>query len=127
MKPIHLLVALTLSLPGIACAADNHNHGHDHKSLHGGIITEAKDMDFELVAKAELLQLHLRDHGKPVDISKASAKVTLLSGTEKQEVELKVVGDKFEAKGSFKVSAGTKAMVQVTLGGKSTVARFVLK
>ena len=45
----------------------------------------------------------------------------------KQEVELKPVGDKLEAKGSFKVPAGTKVVAVVSLAGKSSTARFVLK
>lgn len=84
MKAINLLATLALGLAGSAHAADTHNHGHEHKPLHGGIVTEVKGMDYEFVAKPEVLQLHVRDHGKPVDVSKASAKVTLLAGTEKQ-------------------------------------------
>ena len=45
-------------------------------------------------------QLHLRDHGKPVDVSKVGAKPTLLSGTEKQEVNW-IAGAFLEAKGEF--------------------------
>lgn len=72
----------------LALASAAHAGGaHDHSPKHGGVVTEAKDMDYELVAKPAAIQLHLRDHGKPVDVSKASAKLTLLSGTEKQEVE----------------------------------------
>ncbi len=56
------------------------------------------------MAKPTVIQLYLRDHGKPADVSKATAKVTLLTGTEKQEVELKPAGDKLEANGSFKVT-----------------------
>ena len=75
---------------------------------HGGVVAEAKDMDYELVAKA-------------------SAKLTLMTGTEKQEVELKPAGDKFEAIGSFKVGPGTKAVAVVTIAGKPTgTVRFVL-
>ena len=44
-----------------------------------------------------------------------------------QEVELKPVGDKLEAKGSFKVPAGTKVVAVVVLDGKSSTARFVQK
>jgi hypothetical protein len=87
-------------------------------------VVEVKDMDYELVAKPTVIQLHLRDHGKPADVSKASAKVTLLTGTEKQEVELKPAGDKLEATGSFKVGPGTKAVAVVTIGGKPATARF---
>lgn len=128
MKAIHLITTLFLASAGAAFAADGHDHGHEHKSLHGGVVTEVKDMDYELVAKPDVLQLHLRDHGKVADVSKASAKVTLLAGTEKQEVVLKPAGDKLEAKGSFKVVAGTKAVVLVSLPGKpAATARFVLK
>lgn len=128
MKAIHLMTALFIASTGAAFAADGHDHGHEHKPLHGGIVTEVKDMDYELVAKPDTLQIHLRDHGKAVDVSKASAKVTLLTGSEKQEVELKPAGEKLEAKGVFKVTAGTKAVALVSLPGKSpATARFVLK
>ena len=42
MKPIHLIAAITLGLSGLAFAAGGHDHGHEHKPLHGGIITEVK-------------------------------------------------------------------------------------
>lgn len=68
------------------------------------------------------------DHGKAVDVNKASVKLTLLAGTEKQEVELKPAGDKLEAMGTFKVGAGTKAVAVVTGASKSvSTARFTLK
>jgi hypothetical protein len=121
MKLTHLFAALSLAAAGAAFA------GGDHTPVHGGIFAAGKAMDFELVAKPDLLQLYLRDHGKPMDASKAKAKLTLLAGAEKQEVELLPVGDKLEAKGSFKVAAGTKVVAVVSLGGKSSTARFVLK
>ena len=128
MKMQALLASIALALAGSAFAVgDKHDHGHEHKPLHGGVVVEVKDMDYELVAKATVIQLYLRDHGKPADVSKASAKLTLLTGTEKQEVELKPVGDKLEATGSFKVGPGTKAVAVVTVGGKPATARFTVK
>lgn len=108
MKLISTTLALMLMTSGTAFAADKHAHGHEDKPLHGGLITEIKDVDYELVAKPDVLQLYVRDHGKPVDVSKATAKITLLSGSDKQEIDLKPSGDKLEAKGSFKVAPGTK-------------------
>jgi hypothetical protein len=122
-----LVAAITLALTGTAYAADKHDHAHEHQPLHGGVVVEVKDMDYELVAKPAVIQLYLRDHGKRVDVSKASAKITLLTGTEKQEVELKPAGDKLEATGSFKVGPGTKAVAVVTVNGKPATARFALK
>ncbi len=128
MKTHALIAAIILALAGSAFAAgDKHDQAHDHKQLHGGVVVEVKDMDYELVARPDAMQLHLRDHGKAVDISKASAKLTLLAGTEKQEVELKPAGDKLEARGVFKVAANTKVVAVVSIAGKSSTARFVLK
>jgi hypothetical protein len=124
MKVNALLASITLTLAGSAFAAGDK---HDHKPLHGGVVTEVKDMDFELVAKPSAIQLYLRGHGKSPDLSKATAKVTLLNGTEKQEVELKPAGDKLEATGSFKVGPGTKAVAVVTIAGKPATVRFAIK
>ena len=128
MKLHTLIATVTLALAGAANAAgEKPSPAHAHKPLHGGVVVEGKDMDYELVAKPATIQLYLRDHGKAVDLAKASAKLTLLTGTEKQEVELKPVGDKLEATGSFKVGPGTKAVVVVTVAGKPATARFSLK
>jgi hypothetical protein len=124
MKTQALIASIAFALAGSAFAAGDK---HDHKPLHGGVVVEVKDMDYELVAKPTMIQLHLRDHGKAADLSKATAKLTLLTGTEKQEVELKPAGDKLEATGSFKVGQGTKAVAIVTVAGKPSTARFTLK
>ena len=126
MKLHSLIAVVTLALAGNAYAAGE-KPAHDHKPLHGGVVVEGKDMDYELVAKPATIQLYLRDHGKAVDLAKASAKLTLLTGTEKQDVELKPAGDKLEATGSFKVGPGTKAVAVVTVAGKPATARFSLK
>jgi hypothetical protein len=129
MKTQTLTAALALALAGPAFAADDHHQaGDDHTPKHGGVVVASKVMDYELVAKPTAIQLYLRDHGKAVGVANASAKLTLLSGTDKQELELKPVGDKLEATGSFKVGAGTKAVAVVTVAGKPAgTARFVLK
>ena len=128
MKTQALLASIALALAGSAFAAGEHNHAHEHKPLHGGVVVEVKDMDYELVAKPTAIQLHLRDHGKPSDVAKASAKLTLLSGAEKQEVELKPAGDRLEATGAFKVGPGTKVVALVTIAGKPAgTVRFALK
>jgi hypothetical protein len=119
----HIAAAIALVLASTAHASG----AHDHSPKHGGVVTEVKDMDYELVAKSNAIQLYLRDHGKKVDMSKATAKVTLLTGAEKQEVELKPTGDKLETTGSFKVGPGTKAVAVVTVNGKPSTARFTLK
>ena len=129
MKSRTLFASLALTLAGSAWAAgEPHDHAHEHQSLHGGVVVEGKDIDYELVAQPTLIQLYLRGHGKPIDVSKASAKLTLLTGTEKQLVELKPVGAKLEAAGSFKVAPGTKVVAVITGAGPApSTARFTLK
>ena len=115
-----LLLASTIALP--AFAAD------DHVPKHGGVVVETKAGDLELVAKRELMVLHVSDHGKAMKLASGSGKLTVFSGNEKTEASLTLVGDKLEAKGSFKVAAGTKVLTEVLLNGKPAVsARFTLK
>ena len=129
MQITHLFAALLIVGTGAAHAAGNHDHGHQHKPLHGGVVVESKDMDFELVAKSDVITLHLRDHGKPANTQGMSAKLTLLNGTEKSEVMLAPAGSStLEAKGSFKVAAGTKVVALVTMPGKKLAnVRFAIK
>lgn len=118
MKLLKLIVTLALAASASAFAADVHNHAHAHEPLHGGIVSEVKDVDYELVAKPDVIQLYLRDHGKPVDVSKASAKLTLLVGAGKQTVDLKPAGGKLESIGKYNVAAGAKAIAVVYVPGK---------
>jgi len=127
MKLVRLVAALAFAATATATAFAAEDHSHETKPLHGGVLMVVKDIEYELVARPDSLQLHLRDHGKPIDVSKGSAKLTLLAGTDKQEVELKPAGDKLEAKGNFKVAPNTKVVATVSLAGKSSTARFVLK
>ena len=128
MKTPHLAASIAFAFAGSAFAAGNqHKPGDDHAPKHGGIVTPTQRMDYELVARPTVIRLYLNDHGKAADLSKASAKITLLTGTEKQEIELKPVGDKLEAQGNFKVGPGTKAVAVVTVAGKPATARFTLK
>lgn len=116
----------TVAIP--AFAAEKSQHAHDHEPMHGGIVVETRDMDYELVASSTMLQLYLRDHGEPANVANASAKVTLLAGTVKQEVELRPVGDRLEAVGNFNVGPGAKVVAVVLNGGKlAGTVRFSIK
>ena len=65
---------------------------------------------------------------KMMKITSGTGKVTVFNGNEKVEAPLALVGDRLEAKGAFKVAAGTKVLADVALNGKPAVAaRFTLK
>lgn len=129
---IALVTATTLTGPALADTSAAapvrvHDHAHDHAPAHGGIVVEHMHQDFELVAQPTVLRLYVRLLGQPTDVSKASAKLTLLSGSTKQEVVLKPAGDHLAATGTFPVGPGTKAVAVVTIDGTPATARFTLK
>ncbi|WP_238897730.1 hypothetical protein [Achromobacter xylosoxidans] len=111
-----------------AFAAGDHDHAHDHTPLHGGVVSEVWDVDYELVVQPTAAQLYLRDHGQEVNVSDAKAKLVLLNGSQKQEVQLSPTADgsRLESSGTFAVDKDTKAVAQVERGGKLTNVRFVL-
>ena len=122
------LAALALAL-GAALPAHAHGDSHATAPQHGGVLAQAADMEYELVAQPGRITLYLSDHGQPARTEGASAKLTLLNGSEKTEATLAPVGaGTLEAQGAFKVAPGTKVVALVTLPGrKAANVRFVLK
>lgn len=129
MKFRTLIAAMAVALSAPALAADKHDHAHAHTPMHGGIVAEANDFDFELVAQPDRLTIHVRDHGKPVATQGASGKVTVLSGARKVEAPLIAAGDsRLESKGDFAIGAGSKIVATLTLGqGRPINVRFAAK
>ena len=130
MKKISALIALTTFSVGIATAPVTWAAGtHDHSPKFGGIVAQGKAFDGELVAKPDLITVHVSDHGKPMATKGAKGKITMLTGADKSEVELMPAGDsRMEAKGKFNVSVGTKAVVEITPEGKKpSTLRFAIK
>lgn len=120
----HVLTALLFA----AAAAAPAFAAEDHKPKHGGVVVETKAGNMELVAKPDLIVIHVSDHSKPMKIASATGKVTVFNGNDKTEATLALAGDKLEVKGSFKVGTGTKVLADVALNGKPAVAaRFTLK
>ena len=118
-----LFIAAAADTPSFAASAAD-----DHVPKHGGVVVETKAGDMELVAKPDLIVIHVSDHGKPMTLTSGSGKVTVFNGSEKAEAALALVGGRLEAKGSFKVGPGTKVLAEAALNGKPAVAaRFTLK
>ncbi|QRM20445.1 hypothetical protein GBK02_14155 [Dechloromonas sp. TW-R-39-2] len=140
MEPSTALSALLFAcFVNLASAADDHKdhahkekpgqaHTHDAKPQHGGVVSVIKDINYELVAKADSLTLYVTDHDQPVDTQNASATITLLSASDKTEAKLLPAGsNQLRAQGAFKIQAATKAVAIVKLGDKpGQSVRFVL-
>jgi hypothetical protein len=92
-------------------AASAHAAGnHDHTPKFGGVVVETKAGDVEIVAKPDMIQIYVSDHGKAVKLDGAKAKVTLLNGAEKTEADLTPAGDKLEAKGTSRSPRAPRAL-----------------
>jgi len=122
MKSIMVIVILLISFISPAHAGA----GHELKPMHGGVMVEAKDLDVELVTKADNLSLYLTDHGKPIPLDGGTAKLTVLIGSDKKDYELLPNGGKFEVKGSFNIPKGSKVIVVIKIKTKVITARFNL-
>lgn len=119
LKNLLAIAALSALVQAPAFAADKHGHDHDHKPMYGGIVAEAADVNFELVAKSDSLTLYVTDHGKAVSTSGAKASATVFAGGDKTPVTFEPAGDnKLTAKGSFKTGVGVRVAASVTLAGK---------
>ena len=96
---------------------------------HGGVVVQKGDMEYELVSKADSLNIFVYDDDKPASTKGGKATVVLMSGGEKKVVELEPSGgNKFRAKGNFPVKPGSKAIATIELSGRNKEeASFTLK
>lgn len=116
-------VALSLSALSFNAALA---HG-ENKPKHGGVVSAASDLHFELVTTSTGAALYIDDHGKPVALTGMTGKLTVLNGTEKSEAALTVAGDKLEAKG-LKLVKGAKVVAALTTPAKKAITvRFTVK
>jgi hypothetical protein len=121
----NLIAALTL---GLSLALTGTAFAHTAKPKHGGVVREAGDLSFELVAKDDSVTIYVDDHGKPLATTGMAGKLTILNGKQTSEAALAPVGEnRLEAKG-VKVEKGARAVAVLTTPQKKTLTvRFNLK
>ena len=120
-----LTFGLVLALGALSLTAAHADRAA--KPKRGGVVQSANHLDYEQVAQADGASIYIDDHGKPVSLAGASGKLTVLSGTDKSEAELKPAGDKLEAKG-IRLTSGSKVVASVTTGEVKTMSvRFTVK
>ncbi|WP_047391607.1 hypothetical protein [Chitinibacter sp. ZOR0017] len=122
----NVLLSLTLAVATCLSWADG-----VMTPAHGGVMSEAKSgTRAELSTAGNMLMAYLTSHSNEAIATKgAVAELTLLNGTEKQEVKFMPSGaNSLMAQGKYKAVAGSKALLKVTLPGKATEQfRFELK
>ena len=104
-------------------------HAHsDAKPQHGGVVSVASDLTFELTAEPKGAAIYVGDHGKPVDVAKMSGKLTVLNGTQKSEAALAPAGANKLVASGIKLDKGAKAVAAVQIAtGKTITVRFTNK
>ncbi|MDX1668523.1 MAG: hypothetical protein R3194_03835 [Limnobacter sp.] len=123
MKKLISTVLLATSL--LATGA----YAHGEKPRHGGVMSEAKDLNFELVAEGSNAALYVLDHGAGVPTASASGKLLVLSGGKKAEVTMVPAGEnKLVSSSEIVLGAGAKAIATIDLGDKRPISvRFSIK
>jgi hypothetical protein len=113
---------LALAIALVSLNALAHGPG---PAQHGGFVSEAGDLAFELVPDGPGVALYVTDHGKVIDVSQFRGKLTVLNGKEKSEAPLKPsTGNKLLAS-PIQMGAGAKAVATVTTAnGKTVTVRF---
>lgn len=113
---------------GLAAAWFNVAMAHgENKPRHGGVVSAASDLHFELVSTPTGAAIYIDDHGKPVAPTGMSGKLTVLNGAEKSEAALVVAGDKLEAQG-IKLARGAKVVAALTTPARKAITvRFAIK
>lgn len=119
---------LTVVVLGLSALSFNTAFAHaGGPAKHGGVVTTASDLSFELVGSPDGAVIYVEDHGKPMAPTGLKGKLTVLNGAEKSEADLVVAGDKLEAKG-VKLAKGAKVVAAlVTPAAKAITVRFTVK
>ena len=96
---------------------------------HGGVVQLVGDMTFELVARADGVELFVEDDGEEITSADFAAKLTIVNAGAKSDVTLTpAAGNKFEVKG-VKIPSGAKVTALLTLKDKQSkiAANFTIK
>ncbi|MBK7421658.1 MAG: hypothetical protein IPJ48_00375 [Propionivibrio sp.] len=121
-----LLIAASIALCSNLVLADG-----DLKPQQGGVMAEAKSGHrIELVVSADMAMVYLSDHsGNTIESKGSTGELTLLTGTEKTTASLTASGtNTLMARGKFKTSTESRAIVKFTLPGKTEEqVRLMLK
>jgi uncharacterized Zn-binding protein involved in type VI secretion len=124
MKKLIALMAMAVSV-----ITSGNVLAHGDKPQHGGVVSSANDLSFELVNSDGKAVVYVTDHGHPFDTAGATGKLTVLNGGKKSEVPLEAAGNNtLTTKGEAKMARGSKAVAAVTFADKTTVnVRFSVK
>lgn len=95
--------------------------------MHGGVMSAAAGMGFELVALGDGAAIYLSDHDMPISPVGLTGKLTVLSGEQKSEADLVAVGGRLEAKGIRLAPGAIVVAVLQNAAKQSVTVRFAYR
>ena len=124
-----LKTTLTAAVLAVALASASSvalAHAEHGQAQYGGVVAEAGEAQFEIVARDGRLTVYVTNHGVAVDTAGASARLTARAGSAKSEFDLKPAGDN-RLQGQGSVAAGAKLLINVQWPGRKPLqARAVM-
>ena len=123
MRKFMMAAAATLLLASPALA--QHKHG-DHKGPNGGPVEDVAGVHAEFVASGAALTFNILDEAnKPLPAKGYTGSVLIVSGSERETVQLTAADNALKGEAKKAVPAGAAVTLQLkTDAGKSGQARF---
>lgn len=95
---------------------------HGAVAKHGGVVSSAGDLAFELVTKDGKAVIYVDDHGRAPSTREASGTLAVLHGKKKSVTTLEPGEDNtLTSKDPVKLVKGTKAVASITLAGREPI------
>jgi len=115
----------TLLLGASALAQQKHDHGED-RGPNGGAVEDVAGVHAEFVANGAAVTFNILDeNNKPVAAKGYTGSVLIVSGSERETVQLTAADTALKGEAKKPIAAGSTVTLQVkTDAGKSGQARF---
>lgn len=120
---------IAVAVVAFGMALSNHVLAHGAQAKHGGMVSSAGDLAFELVAKDGKAVIYIEDHGHALSTRVAKGSLTVLQGTKKTSFSLEASEpNALISKEDVALDNGVKVVASITLAGKAPISvRFVVK
>ena len=124
MRKLVMIAAATLMLAAPALA--QHKHGASHKGPNGGPVEDVAGVHAEFVSSGPSLTFNILDEAnKPIAAKGYTGSVLIVSGSERETVQLTAADNALKGEAKKAVPAGAAVTLQLkTDAGKSGQARF---
>lgn len=103
-----------------------HAFAHDAKPQYGGVVSEEKDIAYEMVSDEKGLTIHIEDHGNPVPSAGIQGRLVFVGNGMKREIALQPAdGNRLVAPGGrWNIGESATAVLKMS-SGRHIVLKYV--